>query len=185
MFFFAQLRSPAPSSRPIIRIHRFKAAKGESECSWRVVATAVAVRQQRRRLGFWGLVILRGPALTRVGLVSPSLSLSLSLHLASFARDDAFSSFDRAPHSTQPLPPPAHARLNVSVQHRVNGKIRKPGRISDAYLLPRFTSRPRKASKKEKERRKEFLKTCGRGRGKIFEKTSPFRQEVVIEYGSI
>ena len=112
-------------------------------------------------------------------------SLSLSLHLASFARDDAFSSFDRAPHSTQPLPPPAHARLNVSVQHRVNGKIRKPGRISDAYLLPRFTSRPRKASKKEKERRKEFLKTCGRGRGKIFEKTSPFRQEVVIEYGSI
>lgn len=44
----------------------------------RVVATAVAVRQQRRRLGFWGLVILRGPALTRVGLVSPSIFLSLS-----------------------------------------------------------------------------------------------------------
>lgn len=80
---------------------------------------------------------------------SPHLFFSffpLSLYLASFARDDAFSSFDRAPHSTQPLPlsPPAHARLNVSVQHRVNGKIRKPGRISDAYLLPHFTSRPRK-----------------------------------------
>lgn len=59
-----------------------------------------------------------------------------------FARD-AFSSFDRAPHSTQPLPLPPHARLNVSVQHGVNGKIRKPERISDAYLLPRFTSRPR------------------------------------------
>lgn len=48
----------------------------------RVVATAVAVRQQRRRLGFWGLVILRGPALTRVGLVSPSIFLSLSLSLS-------------------------------------------------------------------------------------------------------
>lgn len=46
-----------------------------------MVATAVAVRQQRRRLGFWGLVILRGPALTRVGLVSPSISLSLPLPL--------------------------------------------------------------------------------------------------------
>lgn len=48
----------------------------------RVVATAVAVRQQRRRLGFWGLVILRGPALTRVGLVSPSISLSLSFSVS-------------------------------------------------------------------------------------------------------
>lgn len=41
----------------------------------RVVATAVAVRQRRRRPGFWGLVILRGPALTRVGLVSLYLYL--------------------------------------------------------------------------------------------------------------
>ena len=39
---------------------------------------------------------------------------------------------------------------------------------------------------KEGEREKgKVLETCGRGRGKIFEKTSPFRQEVVIEYGSI
>lgn len=107
-----------------------------------------------------------------------------------FARD-AFSSFDRAPHSTQPLPLPPHARLNVSVQHGVNGKIRKPERISDAYLLPRFTSRPRERTllleKRRERERKSLLRneTSGRGRGKIFEKTSPFRQQVVIECSSI
>lgn len=109
-----------------------------------------------------------------------------------FARD-AFSSFDRAPHSTQPLPLPPHARLNVSVQHGVNGKIRKPERISDAYLLPRFTSRPRERTlllerRRERERERKSLlrnETSGRGRGKIFEKTSPFRQQVVIECSSI
>lgn len=120
---------------------------------------------------------------------SPHLFFSFfpSLYLASFARDDAFSSFDRAPHSTQPLPPPAHARLNVSVQHRVNGKIRKPGRISDAYLLPRFTSRPCKASNSPRERRREregesFRNLWPRA-WKNFRKN--FSQEVVIEYGSI
>lgn len=107
-----------------------------------------------------------------------------------FARD-AFSSFDRAPHSTQPLPLPPHARLNVSVQHGVNGKIRKPERISDAYLLPRFTSRPRERTllleRRRERERKNLLRneTSGRGRGKIFEKTSPFRQQVVIECSSI
>lgn len=45
----------------------------------RVVATAVAVRQRCRRPGFRGLVILRGPAVTRVGLVPRSPSSSLSL----------------------------------------------------------------------------------------------------------